>query len=75
MNIKEKIKDRINSINDPQLLDELLRAVELEYEIEHAVELCKSEINAIDIGVSDAEAGKLFSNAEASQLVKKWVKK
>ena len=71
MNIKEKIKDRINSINDPQLLDELLRAVELEY----AVELCKSEINAIDIGVSDAEAGKLFSNAEASQLVKKWVKK
>ncbi len=75
MNIKEKIKDRINSINDPQLLDELLRAVELEYEIEHAVKLCKSEINAIDIGVSDAEAGKLFSNAEASQLVKKWVKK
>jgi len=52
-------------------LDELLRAVELEY----AVKLCKSEINAIDIGVSDAEAGKLFSNAEASQLVKKWVKK
>lgn len=75
MTIKEKIKDRINNINDPQLLDELLRAVELEYEIEHAVELSESEINAIDKGVSDAEAGKLHSNAEASQLVKKWLKK
>ena len=35
MDIKEKIKERVNNINDPRLLDELLKAVELEYEIEH----------------------------------------
>ena len=73
MSIKEKIMDRINKINDPQLLDELLRAVELEYEIEHAAELSEAEISAIDKGISDAEAGRLHSNAEASQLVKKWL--
>lgn len=75
MNIKEKIKDRINNINDPHLLDELLRAVELEYEIEHTENLTQDEKIAIDEGISNAEAGNLHSNLEASQLVKKWLKK
>jgi len=39
MNVKERIKERINNINDPRLLDELLKAVELEYEIEHIDEM------------------------------------
>ncbi|SDD03247.1 hypothetical protein SAMN04488104_101295 [Algoriphagus faecimaris] len=75
MNIKEKIKNRINAISDPRLLDEILKAVELEYEIEHVNELSELEKKAIDNGISDAEAGNLYSNAEASQLVKKWLKK
>ena len=75
MNIKEKIKKRVNDINDPRLLDELLKAVELEYEIEHVDELSEPEKNAIDEGISDAEAGNLHSNLAASQLVKEWLKK
>ena len=39
MNVKEKIKERVNDINDPRLLDELLKAVELEHEIEHIDQL------------------------------------
>jgi predicted transcriptional regulator len=75
MNIKEKIKGRVNEINDPRLLDELLKAVELEYEIEHMEELSEPEKNAIDEGISDAEAGNLHTNSAASQLVKEWLKK
>lgn len=75
MNVKERIKKRVNDINDPRLLDELLKAVELEYEIEHIDELTNVEKRAIDDGIADAEAGKLHSNSEASQLVKKWLKK
>ena len=75
MNIKERIKEKVNNINDPQLLDKLLKAVELEHEIEHIDELTDHEKNAIDEGISDAESGKLHSNSEASQLVKKWLKK
>ena len=75
MDIKEKIKERVNNINDPRLLGELLKAVELEYEIEHIEELSEPEKNAIDDGISDAKAGNLHSNSEASQLVKKWQKK
>ena len=70
MNVKERIKERVNDINDPKLLDELLKAVELEYEIEHIDKLTDIEKIAIDEGISDAEAGNLHSNAEASQLVK-----
>jgi len=75
MNVKERIKKRVNDINDPKLLDELLKAVELEYEIEHIDQLSDLEKRAIDDGISDAELGKLHSNSEASQLVKEWLKK
>ena len=75
MDIKEKIKKRVNEINDPQLLDELLKAVELEHEIEHIDELTYLEKKAVDEGICDAESGKLHSNSEASQLVKEWLKK
>ena len=74
MDVKEKIKKRINDIRDPQLLDELLRAVELAHEIENIDELSEVEKKAIDTGIADAESGKLHTNSEASQLVKKWLK-
>jgi len=75
MSVKNRIIDRLKDINDPQLLDEILQAVELEHEIEHVHELTTDEKNAIDQGVEDAELENLHSNAEASQLVKKWLKK
>ena len=75
MNVKEKIKERVNDINDPRLLGELLKAVELEYEIEHIDQLTDLEKKAIDDGISDAETGQLYSNSEASQLVKECLKK
>ena len=57
MNVKERIKERVNNINDPRLLDELLKIVELEYEIEHIDELTDLEKKAIDEGISDADSG------------------
>lgn len=75
MNVKERIKERVDDINDPKLLGELLKAVELEYEIEHIDQLTEFEKTAIDEGISDAEAGNSHSNSEASQLVKEWLKK
>lgn len=75
MNIKERIIERVKDINDPQLLDELLQAIELEHEIEHFHQLTNDEKIAIDKGIEDAESGNLHSNSDASQRVKKWLKK
>ncbi len=75
MNVKQRIKERVNGINDPRLLNELLKAVELEHEIEHIDELTDPEKKAVDEGISDADEGNLHSNSEASQLVKEWLKK
>ncbi|RKQ43304.1 hypothetical protein BXY85_3923 [Roseivirga pacifica] len=74
MNTKERIKERVNDINDPRLLNELLKVVELEHDIEHTPELSDIEKKAIDEGITDADAGNLHSNAKASQLVKQWLK-
>ena len=75
MNIKERIKERLDNIHDPRLLDELLNAVNLEHEIEHIDQLSDSEKRAIDEGISDAEVGNLHDNSQASQLVREWLKK
>ncbi len=75
INVKERIIRKVNDIQDPQLLEELLHAVELESEIENSYELTKEEKTAIDEGISDAESGKVHSNSEASELVQKWLKK
>ena len=75
MNVKEKIIERVNDINDPQLLDELLQAIELEHEIEHFHQLTNHEKMAIDEGIDDADSGNLHSNNDASQLVREWLKK
>lgn len=71
INIKDKIIERVNDIQDPQLLEELLHAIELEHEIEHFHVLTNEEKVAIDEGIKDADAGNMFSNLEATQLVKK----
>jgi len=70
MNVKEKIIERVNDINDPQLLDELLQAMELEHEIEHFHQLTNDEKMAIDEGIKDADSGNLHSSNDASQLVR-----
>lgn len=75
MDIKERIKEKVNDINNPQLLDELLKVVNLEHEIEHVEQLNYLEKTAIDEGIFDADSGNLHTNAQASQLVKEWLKK
>jgi hypothetical protein len=54
MNIKERIIESVNDSNDPQLLDELLQAIELEHEIEHFRQLTSDEKTAIDEGIEEA---------------------
>lgn len=67
--IKEKIIERVNDINDTQLLEELLQAVELEHDIENFHTLTAEEKAAIDEGIADADSGKLYSSSEATLLV------
>lgn len=75
MDVKEKIKQKVNDISDPRLLEELMNVVEVEYEIDQTKELSKLEKKAIDDGIADAEAGKLYANSEARGLVKQWSNK
>ncbi len=73
--IKEQIIDKVKEIQDQDLLEELLKAVQLEHEIDGIYELSDQEKSAIDEGIEDADKGKTYSNQEASDLVKKWLKK
>lgn len=73
--IKEKIINKINNIKDPEMLEKLMQAIDVEYEIDQMLELSDKEISAIDEGINDADTGHLHSNTESSRLVKEWLKK
>jgi len=75
VNIKERIIEKVNNIQDPILLEELLQAVGLESEIQHVHELTQGEKTAIDEGIDAADSGQVYSNFEASELVQKRLKK
>ncbi len=73
--IKDRIIKKVNEIKDQDLLEELLKAVELEHEIDGIYELSMEEKDAIDEGIEDADGGNTHSNEEASELVRKWLRK
>ena len=72
--IKERIIDKLNQIEDPNLLKELLKAVELEVEVDQTYDLTKEEKTAIDEGIAAAESGNTNSSKEANQSVREWLK-
>ncbi len=68
--LKKEFINKVNDIQDPQLLEELLEA-----EIDHSNELTEEEKIAIDEGIDDADSGNVHSNSDASELVQKWLRK
>jgi len=75
MTTKERIITRVNQINDPQLLEDILRAVDLELNLEESYQLTELESAAVAEGLKDANEGKLYSQSEAREFVRQWQRK
>ena len=71
MEIKEKIINRINEIEDPVMLKMLYRLVSTEPEME-PYEMTKEELQSIEKGVSDFENGRWFTQEETDNIYMKW---
>ena len=71
MEIKEKIINRINEIEDPLMLKMLYRLVSTEPEME-PYEMTKEELQSIEKGVSDFENGRWFTPEETDNIYMKW---
>lgn len=73
--LRQLIIKKINLISDNQVLEEIYRLLEHESKITTTYSLSDEEKLAIDQGLQDIKAGKLYSSEEADELLEKWLKK
>lgn len=73
--LKQRIIDRLQDIEDKSLLNEVLRIIEVESDTEKVYQLTEAEERAVNEGIADYKAGRVYSDEEANQKIREWLKK
>ena len=73
--LRKKIIEQIESIQDEGLLKEIYRMISIEHESEQTYTLTTNEREGILSGVKDVEEGRFFTSDQAKDEVKKWLGK
>ena len=73
--LKLEIIKKLTAIEDELVLEEIYRLVAAESEMDGLYNLSGEEIKSIQAGLEDAKAGRVYSHAEAKEMVKEWLKK
>lgn len=73
--LKLEIINKITSIKDEQLLEEIFRFVSLESGMDTVYNLSDEEKKAVEYGLKDVREGKVHSSEAAESMIKEWLKK
>lgn len=73
--MKQEIIDKIKSITDENILEEVYRIIEVGNEDVDKIVLSNQQKESIDLGIKDIEEGNYLSNEEANQEMEEWLKK
>jgi hypothetical protein len=73
--LQNQIISKVTSITDEQTLEEIFRLVNKEAEMDTIYKLTEEEKEAIEIGLEDVRAGRVYSSEEADKMLKGWLKK
>jgi|GEM_PF-4805859 len=73
--LKLEIIKRITTIDNESILKEILQIINLEQALEKEFVLSENEIKAVQKGLEDIEAGRVYSSEVADMKLKEWLKK
>ena len=73
--LKLQIINRLSTIDDEQVLEEILKLVNFESDMDAVYQLTNAEKKAIDAGLKDVKEGKVYSSEEADMMMNKWLRK
>lgn len=73
--LKLEIIKKLTVIEDELVLEEIYRLVTAESQMEGIYNLSDEEMKAIQSGLEDAKAGRVYASEEAKHLVKEWLKR
>ncbi len=73
--LKSQIIEKISSIEDKTILEEIYNLLIVESEIDSVYTLTEEEKGAVEAGLNDIKNGKVVSSEKANELIKEWLKK
>lgn len=72
--LKLRIINKITTIEDELILEEIFRLVDLESEMDSVYRLTDDEGQAVDQGLRDIKVGRVYSSDAADKMNKEWLK-
>lgn len=73
--LKLRIINKITTIEDELILEEIFRLVDLEAGMDSVYRLTDEEREGIKSGLKDIEEGRVYSSEAAENMIKEWLKK
>jgi predicted transcriptional regulator len=73
--LKLQIINKVSSITDEHILEEIYRLVNIESEMDSIYRLTDEEKKAMEIGLKDIKEGRVFTSEQANNMIKEWRKK
>tara|TARA_R110002051_G_scaffold174602_2_gene244822 strand:- start:11033 stop:11284 length:252 start_codon:yes stop_codon:yes gene_type:complete len=73
MSIKEIIIEKVNSINNPEILDSILSLISTESEMDQIYQFSAAEKKLVEEGINDADSGNIYSQQESNNIISKWL--
>lgn len=72
MTVKQKIIDRVNSIEDETVLNEIYNLISTENDFDKVYEFSSNELKQVNEAIDDADNGRYFTQKESEKLIAKW---
>lgn len=73
--LKLQIINKITTIEDELILEEIYKLVDIESGMDSVYRLTVDERKAIDIGLRDIKENRVYSSEAADNMIKEWLRK
>jgi hypothetical protein len=73
--LKLRIINKITTIEDELILEEIYKLVDLESGMDSLYRLTVDERKAIDVGLKDINENRVYSSEAADNMIKEWLRK
>ena len=74
MEIKKQIIEKIGTIENEALLEDILRLIKMETENIESYKMSEEQINIVNEAIKQVEDGDIISSEDADEEVDKWLK-
>ena len=75
LDLKRKLKSKIDSIDNKLLLEEMMRLADMEDDSDELFELSAEQLQAVREAEQEYEQGKFVSGEEADKMIREWIEK